>query len=251
MVVTGKNGSGKTQFLYYLILECAHLTSEIVILDGKNGDLSNLTAVKIGRTTEEIVRIFEEMISEMKRRISKIQELDLGNILATEVGYEPVFCFIDELAAIMINARKTDRKNKENNKENNKNKSWQKLREDHAISIMESLSELILIARQSSIHLCICSQFFPAKLLEGSEVRSNTSIKILLGSQTPQEYNMLNLVQDQLPPGTFSEIGAGIIMIDNLNWTKARYFETPFITFNNCTPNEILKKRILEFRDSK
>lgn len=243
-VVTGKTGSGKTQFLYYMILEAIKQTNEIIILDGKNGDLSNLTAVTIGQTTEEVVYIFNELTVKMKQRIADIKAKNLGNITASEIGYTPVFCFIDELAAIMINARRTDRQNKVENKNNSKNLNWIKLKEDNVVEILDSLTELILVARQASIHLVLATQHFDAKLLGDSQIRSNISVKILLGQQTPQEYNMINLTQEQLPATDFSQVGSGVIMLDGLGWINARAYETPFITFKDCIPNDILVQRI-------
>lgn len=247
-VITGKTGSGKTQFLYYLILESAKLTDEIVILDGKNGDLSNLTAVNVGQTTKKIIYIFDELVLEMRRRLDDIRVKDLGNMTAVEVGYAPVFCYIDELAVIMINARKADRKNKVENKNNSKDSTKVKLKEDNANDIIDSLTELILMGRQASIHLILVTQHFDAKLLGDSQIRSSIAVKVLLGDQTPQEYNMMNLIQEQLPPFDSSQVGSGIIMLEGLGWSKARAYETPFITYKDCTPNEVLKKRIAQSR---
>ncbi|MGX7030849.1 FtsK/SpoIIIE domain-containing protein [Vagococcus zengguangii] len=243
-VVTGKTGSGKTQFIYYLILEAAKLTNEILIFDGKNGDLSNLTAVTIAQTTEEVVTELQQLVLIMKQRITTIKSKKLGNVTASEIGLSHIFCFVDELAAIMINAKKTDRKNKIANKENSKNTAWNRLKEDNTTDILDSLTELILVARQASIHLVLSTQHFDAKLLGDSQIRSNISMKVLLGQQTAQEYNMLNLTQEQLPNVDFSKIGAGVLMLDGLGWVRAKAYETPFIRFSNCTPNDILRTQI-------
>ncbi|GEO65751.1 FtsK/SpoIIIE domain-containing protein [Levilactobacillus spicheri] len=242
--ITGKTGAGKTQFIYYLLLEAAKMTSEIYVLDGKGGDLSNLTSVHVAQSTEEVVNVFKLLVTKMHDRISAIKSKNLGNVTAVDIGFDPIFCFIDELAAIMINAKKGDRKNKIANRANAKIKSWSKLKEDSTQEILDAITELILVARQSSIHLVISAQHFDAKLLDDSTVRSNLSMKVLLGRQTPQEYNMMNLVAEQLPLVDFSVVGSGIIMLDGLGWVHARPFETPFITFNGCTPNEVLTDRI-------
>jgi len=239
--VTGKTGTGKTQFLYYLILEAAKLTDQIYIFDGKGGDLTNLTTAKVSQSTGEVVAAFNLLINEMHKRIGLIKDRDLGNITAEEIGLHPIFCFVDELAAIMINARKSDRQNKTLNRENNKNKSWVKLKEDSATEIIDAVTELILVARQASIHLILAAQHFDAKLLDDSTVRSNISLKVLLGRQTTQEYNMMGLTQDQLPSVDFSQVGSGVVMLDGLGWVNARAYETPFIKFKECVPNDILK----------
>lgn len=244
VAITGKTGSGKTQFLYYLIIESARLTDELYVVDGKGGDLSSLTYVTVAQTTEQVVSVFKKLVTEMHERITIIKEKNRGNITANDIGIPSVFCFVDELAAVMINARKVDRKNKTANRENIRNKGWVKLKEDNADEINDAVTELILVARQASIHLILAAQHFDAKLLGDSTVRSNLGLKVLLGRQTSQEYNMLGLVQEQLPAVDFSVVGSGVIMLDGLGWLNARQFETPFISFDGCTPNEVLGSRI-------
>lgn len=249
--ITGKTGSGKSKFISYLILESAKLTTQIYILDGKGGELTNLTAVHISQTTEEVTTTFQHLVEEMHYRISAIKTANIGNVTASEIGFPHIFCFVDELAAIMLNAHKTDRKNKVLNKDNNKDKTWTKLKDDFANEIIDCLTELILVSRQSSLHLILATQHFDSKLLDDSTVRSNISLKVLLGQQTAQEYNMMNLTQDQLPAVDFSTIGSGIIMLDGLGWVNARPYETPYITFKNCTENDILLDRINKLNEKR
>lgn len=247
-MVTGQTGSGKSMFLYYLILEAAEFTDEIYVIDGKGGDLTNLTAVKVSQTTEQVVSALEALVSEMHTRISEIKLTNRGDITAAENGRPHIFCFVDELAAIMINSNKADRRNKLANKENSKKSDWIRLKEDNTACIIDAVTELILVARQASIHLVLSAQHFDAKLLGDSTVRSNIGFKVLLGRQTTQEYNMADLTLEQLPDVDFSKTGSGMMMIGGRGWVKARAYETPYIIFQNCSPNDVLLSRIKHYQ---
>lgn len=240
--VTGGTGSGKTMMLYYLIYEAAKLNSDIYIVDAKRADLSTLHSVKkIAETTDEIFSLFNKLINEMDARFEVIQNSNEPQKNATEFGFNDVFVFIDELAVVVEIAKTTDTDNKALNKLHAKEKDWKKLAEDNYNKIISSIRLLIFKSRQVNIHIVLATQNFEASLLGSGSVRDNLSMRILLGNASTVQVNQMGLTQEQLPLFDTSQIGSGIIWMDSMNWINARSFETPYLSFHNLRPNDVLE----------
>lgn len=241
--VTGMTGSGKTMFLYYLIIEAANLTNDIYIVDGKSGDLSTLSNVKqIATTAEDTVDLFHSLINEMDERFETIKKSEYPTQSAYTLGYKDVFVFIDELAVIVELAKTLDQTNEQKNKENSRNQDWEKLKENNYDLIISSIRMLIFKARQANIHLVLATQNFETSLLGSSAVRDNLGLKILFGNPSTVQVNQMGLTQEQLPYVDYSVKGAGIIWLDGQGWVNARPFESPYLNFKNKNPNQLLKK---------
>ena len=170
-LVVGQTGSGKSYFLYSLLLQMRIKEADLYICDPKNSGLASL-GMKIcpERTATEldaIIVILERFVASMEERKAQMQELLVGKLDATAYDFElkPSVLFVDEYAAMSYALKARDKKTR-----------------DH---VAELISSIILQGRQLGYVLVMAMQKSDATLID-TAMRENLPIVVVLGNAQPQ-----------------------------------------------------------------
>lgn len=170
-LVVGQTGSGKSYFLYSLLLQMRIKEADLYICDPKNSGLASL-GMKIcpERTATEldaIIVILERFVASMEERKAQMQELLVGNLDATAYDFElkPSVLFVDEYAAMSYALKARDKKTR-----------------DH---VAELISSIILQGRQLGYVLVMAMQKSDATLID-TAMRENLPLVVVLGNAQPQ-----------------------------------------------------------------
>lgn len=208
--VIGRTNSGKSTFIGSYMAEIAFLQGWKVIYASVKPD--RYTKRFNGPTElDSIVQVAENLVVVMKKRLSKIQEMNCDDYTEISSMNDIVF-FIDEIGS--LNAMlDSDKK--------------LKVRFENA---MKSLS---FTSRSSGIHLIGISQFGTIEAFFGSSIRGNMKdFVVMLGSaaSSGEERRFMIPGYNDLPNRNY-EIGQGIVTVlyAGNKWATPHYFETPLI----------------------
>lgn len=174
MLVSGKNGSGKSYLMYYLIMTYLYKydKNNLYICDPKLSDLYKVgcTVLPKGHTAnaKTAVAWFDRLQQLLDDRQTQYSVLSSGDVNKTykDYGLSPVFVIVDEFASLKA-FYKTDKK------------TYDKM--------YATLVQLILMGRQLGIFVCVATQKAGADTIP-TEIRSNLIFKCLLGAGETTDY---------------------------------------------------------------
>lgn len=212
--VSGPRSSGKTFFLYYLMLSVAEIGADIYILDPKRSDLSSLRFCypetlqdsHVATTPAKICKILREVTELMNQRYEKYFQSATSKIGAdsVELGLHPVFLFFDEVLALIEEDRKLGKEAE------------------------QYLKQIILKGRQSSVYAVISSQRLSADTLD-TIIRENCGLRVIFGKVQEESYRMALGESFKKLPRAEKGVGKGYIYLDGQGWQTPKAFEAPYM----------------------
>lgn len=172
-LVVGSTGSGKTYFLYTLILEMKNkdVEFELYFIDLKGSSIEVVGNVlapdKTAVTVEETVKLLEVFVENMRVRKSEIKELLKTKLDSdySDFGLSPAILIFDEYASFSLIMDKEEKKFRD--------------------KVKALLSEIVLQGRQLGYFLVITMQKSDASLIE-TYLRDNLPLKVCLGNAEKQ-----------------------------------------------------------------
>ena len=205
-IITGVSGSGKSYFLKYLFLMCSSV-GEVVAIDPKGSDLARLaknTSKQVlipnflshegeginGKFLQDVIGALKQAEEEMYRRQSLLYQNT--NKISTdyrELNIQPIFIFIDELAALVTSASK-------------------QIRQD----LQEVLTRLVILGREAGIYLVLSMQAARAEYIP-TIVRDSISLRMQLGRINVENTRFLFPELSEMPMIPIGGKGAGILSI--------------------------------------
>lgn len=208
-LIAGSTGSGKTYFLYYLIMQFAKLKADVYILDPKRSDLNTLIHFlpegheKVAMTPNQICAVLRKVTEEMNLRYEKYFSTSLKmGLNYTHFNLKPIVVVFDELAAFMAEDPKAAKEGE------------------------KYLKQICYKGRQAGITIILSTQK-PDHEAIPTAIRDQVGLHVALGKMSTDGYKMtLGVGAKDLPPAE-TGIGKGYIMIDGLGWTTPRAFKTP------------------------
>ena len=174
-LVTGMTGSGKTYFLYGVILQmlCKKISYNLFFADPKGSSLAVLgskiapdrTAIKM----DEIIALLEIFIAEMNHRQAEIKELLKTKLDAdySDFGLSPYVFIFDEYASFVSVLNSQEKKIRD--------------------KVKSMLYQIILMGRQSGFFIFAILQKSDATIID-TAIRDNLPLKIVLGNAEQQTY---------------------------------------------------------------
>lgn len=213
--LSGQSGSGKSRMLYYIINQIMHETESenIFICDPKSDELSVYSKQifklsNVYTTKQDILHTMKKIEKLMEERYKERNLHDITQT-GTMLKFEHTFLIFDELSAFQAILEK---KNKENINEKEL---------FHRI-----LKSLAVKARACNIHLILVAQQLSSENLP-TEIREQMTIKIALGSLSPENYKM-NFSESKETKQLFdkTEKGSGYIKIEG---NTVKDFQAPKI----------------------
>lgn len=176
-LIVGQTGSGKSYFLYQLILEMIHkeVPYNLYIADPKRSGLTVLgETINPERTAvdfEDILQLLEQFVDEMHKRKSEVKELLKSRLDAdySTFGLSPYVFIFDEYAsyATVLNSSSIEKKVRD--------------------KVKALLYEVVLQGRQLGFFLIVAAQQSNSTLLE-TALRDNLPLKVCLGESETQTY---------------------------------------------------------------
>lgn len=225
--ISGPRGSGKTYFLYYLLLCTAEIGADIYILDPKRSDLSSLIHCfpkenqnsHVATSPNQICKILREQTELMNSRYERFFQSENSIMGADFRAYNlrPVFIFFDEVMAMTEEDKKLGKEAE------------------------TFLKQIVLKGRQSGIYAIISSQRFSADTLN-TVIRENAGMRVAFGRMQSESYRMAlgesfkNL--PRAPKGT----GQGYIYLDGQGWNTPRAFTAPLMDLKQMKFRQLLTK---------
>ncbi|MFL0366219.1 FtsK/SpoIIIE domain-containing protein [Pseudobacillus sp. 179-B 2D1 NHS] len=214
-LVSGITGSGKTFFLYYLMLQFAKQGAEIYILDPKRSDLSSL--IHYIPKGDKHVLFTPNQIASALRKINDIMNQRYEKYFMSSgrvgmdyrsIGLHPIVIFFDEVAAFMEEDKKV------------------------AKEAEAYLKQISMKARMVGIYLVLSTQKPTAEALS-TAIRDQMGMRIALGNMSKPGYKMA-LGDDWLELPKFEKgIGKGLIMIEGNGWNTPKEFDAPYLNLEN------------------
>lgn len=210
-LIAGATSSGKTYMLYYLMLQFAKQGAELYIIDPKRSDLSSLIHFipegdkHVALTPTHIAQTLRKINDEMNYRYEKY----FSTTSKMGVNYQyfnlhPIVIFFDEIAAFMEEDKKI------------------------AKEADAYLKQLIMKGRQAGVFIVLSTQKPNAEAISTS-IRDQIGLRIALGQLSKPGYKMTLGDDWEELPSFETGTGKGLIMIDGLNWSIPRAFESPFM----------------------
>lgn len=174
-LVTGMTGSGKTYFLYGIILQMLSkkISYNLFFADPKGSSLavlgskiaSDRTAIKM----DEIIDLLEMFVAEMNHRQAEIKELLETKLDAdySDFGLSPYVFIFDEYASFISVLNSQEKKIRD--------------------KVKSMLYQIILMGRQSGFFIFAILQKSDATIID-TAIRDNLPLKIVLGNAEQQTY---------------------------------------------------------------
>ena len=213
MLVMGCPGSGKTFFLYHILLEFLKRDYIVKILDAKMSDLSTLDSLlgkeNVAYEKGQMIKQFRLAVEEMDRRYINMRESCNFGKNFTSYNYKPYFLIVDEFASLV---------------------SLLKLTKEHDEfkEVDDYLTRLILKGRQSGVFLVMSAQKMFEKYL-GTDKRDALGVKVGFGNISNSGYKMLfddeAKEKDLLPR---YEVGQGYIYLQGESTSILEYYSPMF-----------------------
>lgn len=171
MLIAGGTGGGKTYFILTVIQALLQTDAVLHILDPKNADLADLSAVmpEVYYRKEDIAVCVSRFCDAMMQRSESMkfmQGYKTGENYAY-LGLEPHFLIFDEYVAFMemLNTRE---------------------RED----VLNKLKQIVMLGRQAGFFLILACQRPDAKYL-GDGIRDQFNFRVALGRMSELGYSMM------------------------------------------------------------
>lgn len=212
-LIVGKTGSGKSYFMYYLILQ--HLakfgTNNIYIIDPKDSDLYNVSRrlpQGHGCGSRGLLDFLKSLLDVVQQRKDSMADLlyDNPNKDYRDFDLPPIMIVFDEFLAVkMLYQDSKDKK-----------------------LIDNVVGQIVAIGRQIGVFLIIGLQKSPADVLPSS-VRSSMIFRVLLGNAERTDY-ITTFEQSEYNPEEM-EIGTGHYQLSK-NGLGIRILKTPTLNFD-------------------
>ena len=171
MLIAGGTGGGKTYFILTIIQALLQTNAVLYILDPKNADLADLSAVmsEVYYRKEDIAACVSRFCDGMMQRSERMKSMPgykTGENYAY-LGLEPHFLIFDEYVAFMemLNTRE---------------------RED----VLNKLKQIVMLGRQAGFFLILACQRPDAKYL-GDGIRDQFNFRVALGRMSELGYSMM------------------------------------------------------------
>lgn len=171
MLIAGGTGGGKTYFILTIIQALLQTDAVLHILDPKNADLADLSAVmpEVYYRKEDIAACVSRFCDGMMQRsesMKSMQGYKTGENYAY-LGLKPHFLIFDEYVAFMemLNTRE---------------------RED----VLNKLKQIVMLGRQAGFFLILACQRPDAKYL-GDGIRDQFNFRVALGRMSELGYSMM------------------------------------------------------------
>lgn len=173
IAVWGQTGSGKTTVLMSIIAQCLSNKTDLYFVDGKN-EFSSFSVFypkeKIATDNQEVVsllkRVSETIMKRQKRMANAVQKRKELGLTGFDIRLKPIVVIADEIGSIV--ASMTAKQKKE---------------------LVSNLLQIVQKGRSVSVFLVMASQS-PATTVLPSDIRSQFSTRILLGSATGDTQRM-------------------------------------------------------------
>lgn len=167
IAIWGQTGSGKTTILMSIIAQCLSNQTELYFIDGKT-EFSSFSVFypkeKIATDNSEVVSLLKHVSETIMKRqkqmadaVKKRKELGLTGF---DIKLKPIVVVADEVGSIVASMNSKEKK-----------------------ELVNNLLQIVQKGRSVSVFLVMASQS-PATTVLPSDVRSQFSTKILLGSAT-------------------------------------------------------------------
>lgn len=171
MLIAGGTGGGKTYFILTLIRALRQTNAVLYILDPKNADLADLSAVlpNVFSRKEEIVQCITDFCTAMYERSAEMKHMEnykTGENYAY-LGLSPQFLVFDEYVAFMEMLTSRERED-----------------------VLNKLRQIVMLGRQAGFFLILACQRPDAKYL-GDGVRDQFNFRVALGRMSELGYSMM------------------------------------------------------------
>lgn len=171
MLIAGGTGGGKTYFILTIIHALVQTRAVIHVLDPKNADLADLSAVmpEVYYRKEDIAACVSRFCDAMMQRSESMKSMPgykTGENYAY-LGLEPHFLVFDEYVAFMemLNTRERD-------------------------DMLGKLKQIVMLGRQAGFFLILACQRPDAKYL-GDGIRDQFNFRVALGRMSELGYSMM------------------------------------------------------------
>ena len=171
MLIAGGTGGGKTYFILTLIHALVQTRAVIHVLDPKNADLADLSAVmpEVYYRKEDIAASVSRFCDAMMQRSESMKSMPgykTGENYAY-LGLQPHFLVFDEYVAFMemLNIRERD-------------------------DVLGKLKQIVMLGRQAGFFLVLACQRPDAKYL-GDGIRDQFNFRVALGRMSELGYSMM------------------------------------------------------------
>ena len=171
MLIAGGTGGGKTYFILTIIEALLRTNAELYVLDPKNADLADLSAVmpQVYYRKEEITECIDRFYDGMMERSETIKLMDgykTGENYAF-LGLPPHFLIFDEYVAFM-----------------------EMLTTKENALVLNKLKQIVMLGRQAGYFLILACQRPDAKYL-GDGIRDQFNFRVALGRMSELGYSMM------------------------------------------------------------
>lgn len=225
--VSGPRSSGKTFFLYYLMLSVAEIGADIYIIDPKRSDFSSLKYCypeelrnsHVATTPSTICQLLRELTELMNFRYEKYFHISSSTLGfdAQKLGLRPIFIFFDEVLAMIEEDKKLGKEAE------------------------KYLIQIILKGRQCGIYLIFCSQKCSAETLN-TVIRENCGLRVIFGKVQEESYKMALGESFKKLPRAEKGVGKGYIYLDGQGWQTPKAFVAPYMDTSKMDIKQIFRK---------
>lgn len=225
--VSGPRASGKTFFLYYLMLSVAEIGADIYILDPKRSDFSSLKYCYPEELRDSHVATTPATICQLLRELTKLMDYRYEMYFQTststlgfdaqKIGLRPIFIFFDEVLALIEEDKKLGKE------------------AEHYLKL------LILKGRQSNIFLVLSSQRLSADTLN-TVIRENCGLRVIFGKVQEESYRMALGESFKKLPRAERGVGKGYIYLDGQGWQTPKAFVAPYMDTSKMDIKQIFKR---------
>lgn len=170
MLIAGGTGGGKSYFILTLIEALLKADAKLYVLDPKNADLADLSAVilDVYYKQEDMTACIDQFYEDMMRRNEEMKTMPnykTGENYAY-LGLPARFLIFDEYTSFMEMIGK------------------------ESIKVMSKLKQIVMLGRQSGFFLILACQRPDAKYL-GDGIRDNFNFRVALGRMSELGYGMV------------------------------------------------------------
>ncbi len=171
MLIAGGTGGGKTYFILTIIEALLRTNAQMYVLDPKNADLADLSAVmpEVYYRKEEIIACIDRFYEGMMARSETMKLMDnykTGENYAY-LGLPPHFLIFDEYVAFM-----------------------EMLTVKENAAVLNKLKQIVMLGRQAGYFLILVCQRPDAKHL-GDGIRDQFNFRVALGRMSELGYSMM------------------------------------------------------------
>lgn len=173
IAIWGQTGSGKTTILMSIIAECLSNRTDLYFIDGKT-EFSSFSVFypreKIATDNNEVVsllkRVSETIMERQKQMATAVQKRKELGLTGFDIKLKPIVVVADEVGSIVASMSSKEKK-----------------------ELVNNLLQIVQKGRSVSVFLVMASQS-PATTVLPSDIRSQFSTRILLGSATGDTQRM-------------------------------------------------------------